>query len=60
MNEIMNGVWVKGALRTMIRSIKDFYQDPENVKEFEDWLKKKGMANEEQNLAGDVSPEGKR
>ena len=60
MNEIMNGVWIQGMLRTMVQSVKDFYKDPENVKEFEAWLKKKGMANEGQNLAGDLSPEGER
>ena len=60
MNEIMNGVWIQGMLRTMVQSVKDFYKDPENAKEFEAWLKKKGMANEEQNLAGDLSPEGER
>lgn len=38
---MLNEVWVEGLSRRIVREAKLFYQDPENVKAFEEWQRQK-------------------
>lgn len=38
---MLNEVWVEGLSRRLIREAKLFYQDPENVKAFEEWQRER-------------------
>lgn len=38
---VLNEVWVEGLSRRLIREAKLFYQDPENVRAFEEWQRER-------------------
>ncbi len=38
---MLNEVWVEGLSRRLIREAKLFYQDPENVRAFEEWQRER-------------------
>lgn len=51
---MLNEVWVEGLSRRIVHEAKLFYQDPENVRAFEEWQKRKrkegGNAEAQQEL----------
>ena len=38
---MLNEVWVEGLSRRIVREAKLFYQDPDNIKAFEEWQRQK-------------------
>lgn len=38
---MLNEVWVEGLSRRIVREAKLFYQDPENVRAFEEWQRER-------------------
>lgn len=51
---MLNEVWVEGLSRRIVREAKLFYQDPDNIKAFEEWQRQKrkegGNAEAQQEL----------
>lgn len=39
----MKGVWTRGAVRKVVRAAAAFYEDPDNVKAFREWQKRKAQ-----------------
>jgi hypothetical protein len=49
----MLDVWTKKLLSDLIRSAEEFYKDPENEKEFQEWLARRKREPKEE---GDARP----